>query len=136
MQKMSFKNVHNTTNILRFCTMTTLLFCISITTVSSNNQDITNSVYAPSYPDDQGTTNNIDSENSDDDDVISTLRLLKYRDVYTLAKKRLHNLSTLQDLAKKLKKMDKAEMMYKRQRDTGKNSFFKKFYFSLVIHLE
>ena len=46
-------------------------------------------------------------------------RLLKYRDVYDLAKKRLHNPLHLEELTKKLKKMDKTEMMYKRQRDTG-----------------
>ena len=58
-----------------------------------------------------------------EDDVITTLRLNKYRDVYLLAKKRLHNPTTLQDLAKKLKKMDKAERTFKRQRDTGMLSF-------------
>jgi len=50
-------------------------------------------------------------------------RLLKYRDVYELAKKRLHNPLHLEELAKKLKKMDKTEMMYKRQRDTGDSEY-------------
>ena len=110
---------------LAYITVMVMLFCVSMTRVSSNDQDITNSVHSPHHPDDQGTTNDINSGNYavDDDDVISTFRLLKYRDVYTLAKKRLHNPAILQDLAKKLKKMDKAEMMYKRQRDTGMNNF-------------
>ena len=123
---MSSRNFHkNTTNTLFFLvTMAFMLLCVSITTVSSNDQDITNSVHSTPYPGHQDTANDIDSNNSEEDEVISTFRLLKYRDVYTLAKKRLHNPATLQDLAKKLKKMDKAEMMYKRQRDTGKNISF------------
>ena len=94
------------------------LFCVAISNSSSatGGEDTTTN--------DQIKTNDIDSfldneTGKDEDNVVKTFRLLKYRDVYTLAKKRLHNPTTLQDLAKKLKKMDKAEMMYKRQRDTG-----------------
>ena len=124
---------NNTNTTLFLVMMAFMLLCVSITTVSSNDQDITNSVHSTPYLSHQDTANDINSDNSEVDDVISTFRLLKYRDVYTLAKKRLHNPATLQDLAKKLKKMDKAEMMYKRQRDTGRNFFFSSMIFFFFL---
>ena len=61
-------------------------------------------------------TNNIDGGV---DIPMPNLRMSKYKDIWETATTKIHDLEKLKDLAKRLKKFDKAEMEFKKQKEEG-----------------
>ena len=68
-----------------------------------------------------------DTDNNEIDDqlIAPNFRLLKYQEVWNLVRNRLQDEEKMKELLKKLKKLDRAELDYKRMKQKGKYDHFK-----------
>jgi len=63
---------------------------------------------------------NVDTNHIDGGvDLTPNLRLLKYKDIWEMVTRKIHDVDKLKDLAKRLKKFDTAEMEFRRQKAEG-----------------